>query len=190
MNPGGSPAGPSSAGPPVHRRRHSGLATLEWLLVVSVSALMAALVIAFVQRNLDRSVTQVADAVDAAPSAERSLQRAQTLADELALAVEVESLRYDEYDYRFQDPEFWADHFATRCTRIREVFADLEAEGVSVKVRPDFRVVPGQTLAPDSFGEVRWIYGNLSGEGSTDRIPISTVCQVFLTHDPDYDISS
>ena len=195
MNPRRLPTGPPSAGPPTRRCRESGLATLEWLLVVSVSALMAALVIAFVQRNLDRSVTQVADASDASPSAERSLQRAQTLADELAYRVEVESLRYDRYDYRFQDPEFWEDHFSTRCTRIREVFADLAAEGVSVEIVADFRVDEltrgEQKLRQIDFSEVPWIYGNLTAVAlTTDALPVFTVCQVFLKHDPGYGIAS
>ncbi|MCY3786778.1 MAG: hypothetical protein OXG47_08660 [bacterium] len=184
------------------RRRHVGLATLEWLIVVSVSALLAALVLAFVQRNLDHSVAQVAESSDADIGSARSLDKAQTLADELADRVQVQSLRYDQYDYRFQDPVYWAEHFSTRCRRIREVFADLEAEGVRVEVEADFRLdrvsLLHQRVRQQNLGEVPWIYGHpfqlsepeiriqrLTGQRLYD-VPASTVCQVFLSRDPTY----
>lgn len=176
---------------PVRRsrsRRDSGLATLEWLLVVSVSALLAALVIAHVQRNVDRAVHVVGDSSDAGLVAPDSLASAQSLADELAHQVQVASLQYEPSDYRFQDPSFWEDHFSTRCRRIREVFSDIEAEGVQVTVETDFRLSGraggAQQIVPRDLGEIPWIFGaggfdfRLAG----DEEPASTVCQVLLSH--------
>lgn len=183
------------------RRREGGLATLEWLIVVSVAALMAALVLAHVQRNVDRGVMQIAESSDGgSPDSVRSLVRAQALADELAYRVQVQSLEYDRYDYRFQDPVFWSEHFNTRCGRIREVFADLEAEGVTVAVESDFRMDQGtldlQRIEPVALGEVPWIYGDLydppPGQRRTDRreqVPAFTVCQVFLSHEQTYNLT-
>ena len=195
---GVTPESAPPAGPSARRRWDLGLATIEWLIVVAVSALMAALVLAHVQRNLDRSVTQVAESSDAGGS---RLARAQALADELANRVQVQSLQYDNFDYRFQDPAFWSEHFSTRCARIREVFADLETEGVKVTVESDFRVDTTnqllQQVEANDLGEVPWIYGNqyaldvIRRQGqekarnpSRDQVPTFTVCQVFLSYEP------
>lgn len=171
-------------------RGDAGLATLEWLLVVSVSALLAALVIAHVQRNVDRAVHLVADESDAALGAPGSLARAQALADEMAYQVQVASLRYDPFDYRFQDPLFWSDHFSTRCRRIREVFSDIEAEGVRVTVETVFRFdqasISQQRIDSRNLGEIPWTFGEFGDENVLDplrtRTPAQTVCQVFLSY--------
>ncbi|MDE0195730.1 MAG: hypothetical protein OXP08_09305 [bacterium] len=192
-----SPPGRAPA-PRRRSRRHAGLATLEWLLVVSVSALLAALVIAHVQRNVDRGVTLIADASDAGLGAPGSLDRAQALADELAYRVQVASLQYDPRDYRFQDPSFWSDHFSTRCRRIREIFSDIAAEDVQVTVETDFRFgaieIAGQRINPREIGEIPWVFGeqghdpDLLRRGVFDQsergryVPAQTVCQVFLSH--------
>ena len=176
------------------RRRDRGLATLEWLMVVAVAALMAALVLAHVQRNVERGVSQIADASDGGPDSTRTLDRAQSLADELAHRVQVQSIEYDPYDYRFQDPVFWSEHFSTRCQRIREVFADLEAEGVTVAVESDFRMgdttILNQRIEPIALGEIPWIYGNLdTSSPRRDSIPAFTVCQVFLSQQQTYGLT-
>ena len=173
-------------------RGQRALATLEWLIVVSVSALLAALVLAYVQRNVERSVSDVSAAT---VSGRPSLARAQALAVELAHRVQLESLDYDPYDYRFTDPRFWSNHFSTRCRRIVEVFSDLEAEGVRVEIEADFRVSVDaevrQELRPTDFGEIPWTYGPISRIDTPRRqVPAFTVCQVFLSYEDDDRVSS